>query len=222
MRNSLNLKIISAFVVATLSIQPVYATGSETSSNAVDSNKIIELKNGTKAREMINNQQRSLYQIALLSSISISELRAMNAGRFDKKDIVEVGDRLVLPENSPLLPTIKVSNDKKDKHSNLPKLSSDANYDVKQDKDALASQVASTLQMLATQDWKQITSSENGGISGHLKDKGKNYAESYVRNGVKTQIVDPVRGAAHDFLGRFGTAQLPFDLVIQANLIMSI
>ncbi len=212
MRNSLNLKIISAFVVATLSIQPVYATGSETSSNAVDSNKIIELKNGTKAREMINNQQRSLYQIALLSSISISELRAMNAGRFDKKDIVEVGDRLVLPENSPLLPTIKVSNDKKDKHSNLPKLSSDANYDVKQDKDALASQVASTLQMLATQDWKQITSSENGGISGHLKDKGKNYAESYVRNGVKTQIVDPVRGAAQDFLGRFGTAQLQFDL----------
>ena len=212
MTKSLNLKIISAFVIATLSLQPVYATDSETASNAVDSNKIIELKNGTKAREMINNQQRSLYQIALLSSISISELRAMNAGRFDKKDVVDVGDRLILPENSPLLPAIKVSNDKQDKYSNLPKLGSDDNYNVKQDKDALATQVASTLQTLATQDWKQITSSDNGGISGHLKDKGKNYAESYVRNGVKTQVVDPVRNAAQDFLGRFGTAQLQFDL----------
>ncbi|OCG02504.1 inverse autotransporter beta domain-containing protein [Gilliamella apis] len=212
MTKSLNLKIISAFVIATLSLQPVYATDSETSSNAVDSNKIIELKNGTKAREMINNQQRSLYQIALLSSISISELRAMNAGRFDKKDVVDIGERLVLPENSPLLPAIKINDDKKDKYSNLPKLSSDDNYDVKQDKDALATQVASTLQTLATQDWKQITSSDNGGISGHLKDKGKDYAENYVRNGVKTQIVDPVRNAAQDFLGRFGTAQLQFDL----------
>ena len=118
MAKSLNLKIISAFVIATLSLQPVYATDSETSSNAVDSNKIIELKNGTKAREMINNQQRSLYQIALLSSISISELRAMNAGRFDKKDVVDIGERLVLPENSPLLPAIKINDDKKDKYSN--------------------------------------------------------------------------------------------------------
>ena len=212
MRNSLNLKIISAFVIAILGLHNAYASDPDTSSNAIDSNKIIELKNGTKAREMINNQQRSLYQIALLSSISISELRAMNAGRFDKKDVVDVGERLVLPENSPLLPAIKIDNDKQDKHANLPKLGSDDNYNVQQDKDALATQVASTLQTLSTQDWKKITSADNGGISGHLKDKGKKYAENYVRNGVKSQVVDPIRSAAQDFLGRFGTAQLQFDL----------
>jgi adhesin/invasin len=212
MRKNLNLTIISAFVIATLSWQSAYATDAQVSQGPVDSNAIIELKDGSKAREMINNQQRSLYQIALLSSISISELRAMNAGRFDKKDVVNVGERIVLPENSPLLPAIKIKDDKDDKHVNLPQLGSDDNYDVKKDKDALSTQIASTLQTLASQDWKQITSPDNGGLSGHLKNKGRDYAESYVRNGVKSQVVDPVRNAVQDFLGRFGTAQLQFDL----------
>ncbi|OCG18508.1 hypothetical protein A9G24_12205 [Gilliamella sp. App6-5] len=212
MRKNLNLTIISAFVIATLGWQSAFATDVQVSQGPVDSNKIIELKDGSKAREMINNQQRSLYQIALLSSISISELRTMNAGRFDKKDVVEVGERLVLPENSPLLPAIKIKDDKDDQHANLPQLGSDDNYDVKKDKDALASQVASTLQTLASQDWKQLTSSDNGGLSGQLKNRGKDYAESYVRNSVKNQIVDPARNAVQDFLGRFGTAQLQFDL----------
>ena len=118
-RKNLRLRVISAFVIATLSWNYAYAIDTQLSSNEVDSNKIIELKNGTKAREMINNQKRSLYQIALLSNISISELRAMNAGRFDKKDMVEVDERLVLPENYPLLPAIN-NNNKKDKYSNLP------------------------------------------------------------------------------------------------------
>ncbi|NUF49276.1 inverse autotransporter beta domain-containing protein [Gilliamella sp. ESL0250] len=209
MRKNLNLTIISALVIATLGWQSAFAADAQVSQGPVDSNKIIELKDGSKAREMINNQQRSLYQIALLSSISISELRTMNAGRFDKKDVVDVGERLVLPENSPLLPAIKI---KDDKYANLPKLGSDDNYDVKKDKDALASQVASTLQTLASQDWKQLTSSDNGGLSGQLKNRGKDYAESYVRNSVKSQIVDPARNAVQDFLGRFGTAQLQFDL----------
>ncbi|WP_085246877.1 inverse autotransporter beta domain-containing protein [Gilliamella mensalis] len=212
MKKNLNLKIISAFVIATLGWQSAFAANPPVSQDSVDSNKIIKLKDGSIAREMINNQQRSLYQIALLSSISISELRAMNAGRFDKKDVVEVGERIVLPENSPLLPAIGLKDDEKDRYSNLPQLGSDENYDVKKDKDALSTQVASTLQTLASQDWKQITSSENGGISGHLKNRGKDYAESYVRNGVKNQVVDPVRNAVQDFLGRFGTAQLQFDL----------
>ena len=212
MRKNLNLTIISAFVIATLGWQSVFAAEVEVSQSSIDSDKIIKLKDGTKAREMINNQQRSLYQIALLSSISISELRAMNSGRFDKKDVIEVGERIVLPENSPLLPAIKLKDDKKDKYGNLPKLGSDDNYDVKKDKEALSTQVASTLQTLASQDWKQITSPENGGLTGHLKNKGKDYAESYVRNGVKNQVVDPVRNAVQDFLGRFGTAQLQFDL----------
>lgn len=210
-RKNLRLRVISAFVIATLSWNYAYAIDTQLSSNEVDSNKIIELKNGTKAREMINNQKRSLYQIALLSNISISELRAMNAGRFDKKDMVEVDERLVLPENSPLLPAIN-NNNKKDKYSNLPSLGSDDSYDVKKDKDALSSQVATTLQTLATQDWKNITSADNGGISGHLKNKGKDYAENYVRNGIHSQVVDPLRSAAQNFLGRFGTAQLQFDL----------
>ena len=215
MRNNLNLKVISTLIIMALGCQMSWAaddTVSETVT-AVDSNKVIELKDGTKVREMVNNQQRSLYQIALLSGVSVSELREMNAGRYDKKDMVEVGERLVLPENSPILPALKKSDsDTQDKYAHLPKLGSDDNYDVKADKDALASQVASTLQTLATQDWKQITSSENGGISGHVKNKAKDYAENYVRNSVRNQVVDPLKGAAQDFLGQFGTAQLQFDI----------
>ena len=211
-RKNLKLRVISAFVITTLSWNSAYATDTQQSSNTVDSNNVIVLKNGNKVREMINNQKRSLYQIALLSNVSISELREMNQGRFDKKDIVEVDEHLVLPENSPLLPAITKKNDKKDKYSNLPTLGSDDNYDVKQDKSALASQVANALQTLATQDWKSITSADNGGISGHLKNKGKDYAENYVRNSIHSQVINPVRGAAQDFLGRFGTAQLQFDL----------
>lgn len=217
MRNNLNLKIISTLIIMALGCQTSWAVDNTVSETvtAVDSNKVIELKDGTKVREMVNNQKRSLYQIALLSSISVSELRKMNAGRYDKKDMVEVGERLVLPENSPILPVLKKSDsdtNNQDKYANLPKLGSDDNYDPKADKDALASQVASTLQTLATQDWKQITSSENGGISGHVRNKAKDYAEDYVRSSVKNQVVDPLKGAAQDFLGQFGTAQLQFDI----------
>ena len=217
MRNNLNLKIISTLIIMALGCQTSWAVDNTVSETvtAVDSNKVIELKDGTKVREMVNNQKRSLYQIALLSSISVSELREMNAGRYDKKDMVEVGERLVLPENSPILPVLKKSDsdtNNQDKYANLPKLGSDDNYDPKADKDALATQVASTLQTLATQDWKQITSSENGGISGHVRNKAKDYAEDYVRSSVKNQVVDPLKGAAQDFLGQFGTAQLQFDI----------
>ena len=217
MRNNLNLKIISTLIIMALGCQTSWAVDNTVSETvtAVDSNKVIELKDGTKVREMLNNQKRSLYQIALLSSISVPELREMNAGRYDKKDTVEVGERLVLPENSPILPALKKSDsntNNQDKYANLPKLGSDDNYDPKADKDALATQVASTLQTLATQDWKQITSSENGGISGHVKNKAKDYAEDYVRSSVKNQVVDPLKGAAQDFLGQFGTAQLQFDI----------
>ena len=217
MRNNLNLKIISTLIIMALGCQTSWAVDNTVSETvtAVDSNKVIELKDGTKVREMVNNQKRSLYQIALLSSISVPELREMNAGRYDKKDTVEVGERLVLPENSPILPALKKSDsntNNQDKYANLPKLGSDDNYDPKADKDALATQVASTLQTLATQDWKQITSSENGGISGHVRNKAKDYAEDYVRSSVKNQVVDPLKGAAQDFLGQFGTAQLQFDI----------
>ena len=217
MRNNLNLKIISTLILMALGCQTSWAVDNTVSETvtAVDSNKVIELKDGTKVREMVNNQKRSLYQIALLSSISVSELREMNAGRYDKKDMVEVGERLVLPENSPILPALKKSDsdtNNQDKYANLPKLGSDDNYDPKADKDVLATQVASTLQTLATQDWKQITSSENGGISGHVRNKAKDYAEDYVRSSVKNQVVDPLKGAAQDFLGQFGTAQLQFDI----------
>ncbi|OCG23837.1 hypothetical protein A9G11_04170 [Gilliamella sp. wkB108] len=220
MKTNLNLTVISALVIIALSSQPAWAATTQASTPvvAVDSNKVIELKNGSKVREMINNQQRSLYQIALLSDISIAELREMNAGRFDKKDQVEVGERLVLPESSPLLPAIKKADaGSKDKYANLPKLGSDDNYDPKQDKDALATQVASTLQTLTSQDWKSITSSENGGVAGHIKMQGKDYAERYVRNGVKSQVVDPLRSAAQDFLGRFGTVQFQFDVSDKAE-----
>lgn len=213
MRKNLNFKVISALVIAALGWQSVAnAVDTKVSSNTVDSNKVFELKNGVKAREMINNEQRSLYQIALISGISVSELREMNAGRFDKKDVVEVGELLVLPENSQVLPALTTNSNKIDKYENLPSLGSDDNYDPKQNKDALATQIASTLQTLASQDWKSITSAENGGLSGHLRNKGKQYAEDYIRNGVKNQVVDPVRNTVQDFLGRFGKAQLQFNL----------
>ncbi|OCG43484.1 hypothetical protein A9G35_10000 [Gilliamella sp. Choc5-1] len=212
MRKDLNLTIICTFVIATLGLQSAYASESQVSQSSVNSKKVIELKDGLKVCEMINNQQRSLYQVALLSGISVSELRAINVGRFDKKDFVDVGERIVLPENSPLLPVIKMQDDKNDKHASLPQLGSDDNYDVKKDKDALASQIASTLQTLASQDWKQLTSSDNGGLSGQLKNRGKDYAENYVRDSVKNQVVEPARNLVQDFLGRFGTAQVQFDI----------
>lgn len=215
MRISLNLIIISMLMIITLSYQCAYASDITSSVAAIDidSNKIIELKDGTKVREIINNQQRSLYQIALLSHISVDELRNMNAGRYDKKDKVEIGERLVLPLNSPLLPAMKnADSNVSDKYANLPKLGSDDSYDIKQEKDPLATQIATALQTITSVNWKEITSSKNGGIAGHLKNKGKDYAENYVRNGVKTQLVDPLRNATQDFLGLFGTAQLQFDI----------
>lgn len=221
MKKSLNLSIIATVVIAAFSCQSAFAVTvqSDRTELAIDSNKVIELKDGSKVREMTNNQRRSLYQIALLSDISITELRQMNAGRYDKKDIVEVGERLVLPENSPLLPDlVKADNAKEDKYQNLPKLGSDEHYDVKSNKDQSATQVASVLQTLGSQDWKQLTSADNGGLSGHLKTQGQDYAESYVRNGVKSQLVDPLRNTAQDFLGRFGTAQLQFDLSDKGDL----
>ncbi|MDF7668063.1 inverse autotransporter beta domain-containing protein [Orbaceae bacterium ESL0727] len=217
MKKGLNLTSIALFVITALGSSAVFAAADQTALS-VDSNKVIELKDGSKVREMINNQQRSLYQIALLSSISIAELREMNAGRFDKKDTVEVGDRLVLPENSPLLPPITKTGSKlDDKYSNLPKLGSTNNYDPNAAANGSGStQVASALQM-AGQGWKQVTSSDSS-VSSQLKDQGKTYADSYIRNGVKTQAVDPLRSAAQDFLGRFGTAQLQFDVGDKGDL----
>ena len=222
MKTNLNLKVISALVLIALNCQTAIALDANNtlSSDAVDSNKIIELKNGSKVREMINNKKASLYQIALRSGITIEQLREMNAGRFDKRDSVEEGELLVLPENSPLLPSKHLSEpekqEKQDKYA-LPNLGSDEKYDVKADKEKLDTYVAETLQTLATQDWEQLLSSENGGLSGHLRNKGRTYAEDYVRSNVRNHVVDPLRNAAQDFLGRFGTAQLSFDVSDKGN-----
>ncbi|MCX8573808.1 MULTISPECIES: inverse autotransporter beta domain-containing protein [unclassified Gilliamella] len=217
MKTNLNLKIVSTLVVLALNCQTAMALDSKqgTSTVAVDNSKVIELKNGIKVREMVNNKKASLYQIALISGINVDQLRKMNNGRFDKKDVIEEGELLVLPENSPLLPAIstsKAEDTKQSKYTNLPDLGSDENYDVQADKDKLATHVAYALQTLATQDWKQLLSSENGGLSSQLANRGKDYAEDYLRSSVKNHVVDPLRTAAQDFLGRFGTAQLSFDV----------
>ncbi|MDF7670027.1 inverse autotransporter beta domain-containing protein [Orbaceae bacterium ESL0721] len=212
MKKNLNLTSIAAFIIVALSSPLVFAsTQSNQSSNApIDTNKIIELKNGVKVREMINNKQHSLYQIALLSNISIAELREINAGRFNKKDVVEVGERLILPIDSPLLPPIvKVDDNLDDKYKSLPELSStDLGGDGVDTSDA--AQVAAALQM-AAQNWEQLTSSGNT-LSSQLKTQGQDYATDYVRSGVQSQVIDPIRSAAQDFLGRFGTAQLQFNV----------
>ena len=45
-RKNLKLRVISAFVITTLSWNSAYATDTQQSSNTVDSNNVIVLKNG--------------------------------------------------------------------------------------------------------------------------------------------------------------------------------
>lgn len=103
---------------------------------------------------------------------------------------------------------------KEEKYSNLPSLGSSDKIDVTKD-DSMERQVATVLQTLGQQDWDNMSSEK---IKQDLNNKTQDYTESYVRNQVHTQVIDPIRNAAQDFLGRFGTAQLQFDVSDQAKL----
>ncbi|XKM13882.1 inverse autotransporter beta domain-containing protein [Orbaceae bacterium ac157xtp] len=214
MKRYLNLSIIATFVIATLSTQVASAKTAQ-SSSAKKEGITSTSKADDNLRVFVNNQQRSLYQIALLSGISVSELRELNKGDYDKVDIVKVGDSIVLPATSPLLPAEKVEVKKEDKYSNLPSLGSSDKVEVKSNDEIIETQVATVLQTMGQLDWGDMTSDK---VKEDLKNKSQSYTENYVRNQVNQQVIDPVRSAAQDFLGRFGTAQLQFDVSDQGRL----
>lgn len=211
MKKSLNLSVVAAFVLAALSYNVAQAkTSQQTSIN----NKDASSAKADDVRVFVNTQQRSLYQIALLSGISITELRKINKGEYDNVDVVKIGQSIVLPAHSSLLPAESKEIKKEEKYSNLPSLGSSDKIDVTKD-DSMERQVATVLQTLGQQDWDNMSSEK---IKQDLNNKTQDYAESYVRNQVHTQVIDPIRNAAQDFLGRFGTAQLQFDVSDQAKL----
>lgn len=93
MKKSLNLSVVAAFVLAALSYNVAQAkTSQQTSIN----NKDASSAKADDVRVFVNNQQRSLYQIALLSGISITELRKINKGEYDNVDVVKIGQSIVL------------------------------------------------------------------------------------------------------------------------------
>ncbi|WP_276831657.1 inverse autotransporter beta domain-containing protein [Frischella perrara] len=212
-KRCLNLTTVATLVIATLSYNFTYAQISANSST-----KNYNSKNtNDDVRIFINNQQRSLYQIALLSGISIMELRELNKGDYDNIDVVKVGDSIVLPANSPLLPALTNIEDIKEENKyNLPSLGSTDVVDSNvSDSDVLETHLANTLQFLGQQDWENMSSRK---IKEDLQSSTRDYAENYVRSQVHNQVIDPIQNAAQDFLSLFGTAQLSFDVSDQARL----
>ncbi|RKS84731.1 adhesin/invasin [Orbus hercynius] len=212
MKKSLNLSMVATLVLVALSCHVAKA---QVSRSLPVKNENAKLSQADNLKVFINNQQRSLYQIALLSNISVSELRDLNKGSYDDTDIVKVGDSINLPADSPLLPAESKKTKENSKYSYLPSLGSSDKASAEKNDNALDTQVASVLQTLGQQDWDHMSSQQ---LKDDLNTKTQNYAESYVRNQVNNQVIDPIRSAAQDFLGRFGTAQLQFDVSDQAKL----
>ena len=212
-----NLTTVATFVIVTLSYNAAYA---KISANSTITNNYTNSSEKTEdtVRIFINDQQRSLYQIALLSSISIMELRELNKGEYDNVDVVKEGQSIILPANSPLLPPLIVENKVESENKyNLPSLGSSETVDNKKasDNEVIETHLANALQFLGQQDWENMSSSR---IKDELHTNAKDYAESYIRSQVHSQVIDPIQTAAQDFLGLFGTAQLSFDVSDQARL----
>lgn len=211
MKKYLNLSIIASLVMATLTCQVALAKSSQSALNK----DVVDESSSEKVKLYINSQQRSLYQIALLSGVSVAELRELNKGAYDKVDIVKVGESIILPTSSPLLPAEDKSNTNLSNKYELPQLgSSDKGGTPKQD-DALERHIATALSTLGSQDWENMSSEK---VKSQVQDDAQQYAENYVRNQVQSQLVDPIRSAAQDFLGRFGTAQLGFNVSDEGRL----
>ncbi|QIQ20641.1 inverse autotransporter beta domain-containing protein [Zophobihabitans entericus] len=212
MTKSLNLSIIASFIVVALSSSVAYAKPSviPTTKAATTEEDAAE-----KVRLYINSQQRSLYQIALLSGISVTELRELNKGTYDNIDVVKAGESIVLPASSPLLPPEQTTLSANDKYD-LPKLgSSETVTPTESDSDIIDKHIAQALTTIGQQDWENMSSDK---MKDQLRNDTQQYAENYVRNQVNSQIIDPIRGAAQDFLGRFGTAQLGFNVSDEGRL----
>lgn len=210
-----NLTAVATFFIATLSYNAAYARISANSS--ITNDKVAEKENDN-VRIFVNDQQRSLYQIAVMSGISIMELRQLNKGDYDNVDVVKVGDSIVLPADSPLLPPLVKQNIKQEQTNkyNLPDLgSSDASNTNTSDNEVIETHLANALQFLGQQDWENMSSNK---VKEELQTSSKDYVESYIRNEIHNQVIDPIHTAAQDFLSLFGTAQLSFDVSDEARL----
>lgn len=189
MRMRLNLSIIASLVVASIGIQSVaYA----------EQTKGVELAGAERSSSQVyvNSQQRSLYQIALLSGISVAELRQLNKGVLDKTDIVKVGERIILPSTSPLLSTANAG-------GALPVLS--GQNKIENVGDSVDYKVASALQALGSRDWNNVTSDQ---LANEAKSKLESETQGYIRNQVNSYVVDPIQNAAQNLLSKFGTAEV--------------
>lgn len=136
----------------------------------------------------------SLYQLALQSGITVSELRVLNKGSLDRRDTLKAGESLLLPATSPLLPVT----DKDGRYiNNLPELGM-GNDPVSKDAPSEAEmKVAAAAQSLGGQDWNTMTG-----------DRAKNQAENWATGQAKSRVLTPVQQQAQDLLGKFGKAQV--------------
>ncbi|CQJ05541.1 inverse autotransporter beta domain-containing protein [Yersinia frederiksenii] len=138
------------------------------------------------------DSRTSLYQIALQSGVTVTELRKLNKGSLNQRDVLNIGESLLLPADSPIFPVDTTARKLID--SNLPELG------MGNDPVPAASgeqKTASVAQTVGAQDWNNMTS-----------DQMKNQAEGWVKNQAKTAVVDPLRQQAQEMLGKFGKAQV--------------
>ncbi|PHI32234.1 inverse autotransporter beta domain-containing protein [Budvicia aquatica] len=142
----------------------------------------------------------SLYQLALQSGVTVAQLRALNNGGVDRRELMKAGESLLLPATSPLLPVV----DNAGLYvNNLPELGMGnaplpkADKDGKMPASAMEMKAAGTAQAVGGQDWSNMTG-----------DQAQNQAESWAKNKAKAEILNPVQQQAQDFLGKFGKAQV--------------
>ncbi|VFS45147.1 LysM peptidoglycan-binding domain-containing protein [Budvicia aquatica] len=113
----------------------------------------------------------SLYQLALQSGVTVAQLRALNNGGVDRRELMKAGESLLLPATSPLLPVV----DNAGLYvNNLPELGMGnaplpkADKDGKMPASAMEMKAAGTAQAVGGQDWSNMTG-----------DQAQNQAESW-------------------------------------------
>lgn len=146
----------------------------------------------------------SLYQLALQSGITVSELRFLNKGSLDRRDALKAGESLLLPATSPLLPVI----DKDGRYiNNLPELGMGNDPIAKDPRSEAEMNIATAAQSLGGQDWNTMTG-----------DRAKNQAENWATGQAKSRVLTPVQQQAQDLLGKFGKAQVSLSVDDRGDL----
>lgn len=139
------------------------------------------------------DSRTSLYQLALQSGLQVAELRRLNSGSLDRRDVLQPGERLLLPADSPLFPVDTRAGSVL--ASDLPELG--MGNDSVPETDPGALRVAGAMQSLGAQDWNGMTG-----------DQAKNQAGSWAKNQAKARVIDPLQQQAQALLGRFGKAEV--------------